>query len=333
MNLTTNYLGLTLAHPVMPGASPMVDDLDTVRRLEDAGASAFVMHSLFAEQVEAEQLAAQRHIHDLGGFNAEAPGWFPDAGVFALGVDAYLEQIRKIREAVAVPVIASLNGASPGPWLDWARRFEEAGAHAIELNLYGLSTDAAVDAGHVEEMQRTVVEAVTASVKLPVAVKLSPYYSSLPAFLRAIEGAGAKGAVLFNRFYQPDIDTESLSLSRSLHLSDASELPLRLRWLAVTSPRSSLSLACSGGVHEPVDVVKALMAGAHAVQSVSALLKRGPSHLRVLIEGLRAWMEAHEYERIDDLRGSMNHARCPDPSAYERANYVKLLQGWHPGEG
>jgi dihydroorotate dehydrogenase (fumarate) len=333
VNLTTNYLGLTLAHPLMPGASPMVADLDAVRRLEDAGASAIVMHSLFAEQVEAEQLAAQRHIHGLGGFNAEAPGWFPAAGVFALGVDAYLEQIRKIREAVAVPVIASLNGASPGPWLDWARRFEEAGAHAIELNLYALATDPAVEAGHVEAMQCTVVEAVTSSVTVPVAVKLSPYYSSLPAFLRAIEGAGAKGAVLFNRFYQPDIDPETLSLSRALHLSDASELPLRLRWLAVASPRTSLSLACSGGVHAPIDVVKALMAGAHAVQSVSALLERGPSHLRVLLEGLRAWMEAHEYARIDDLRGSMNHARCPDPSAYERANYVKLLQGWHPGEG
>lgn len=333
MNLTTNYLGLTLAHPIMPGASPLADDLDAVRRLEDAGAAAIVMRSLFAEQVEAEQLAAHRHVHGLGGFDAEAPGWFSDAGVFAQGVDAYLEQIRKLRAAVAVPVIASLNGATEGPWIDWARRFEEAGAHALELNLYALSTDEHVDANNVEARQRAIVAAVTASVTIPVAVKLSPFYSSLPSYLRSLEGAGAKGAVLFNRFYQPDIDPETLSLTRTLHLSDASELPLRVRWLAVASPRTALSLACSGGVHEPLDVVKALMAGAHVVQSVSALLKRGPDHLRVLIEGLRAWMLAHEYDSLDDLRGSMNHARCPDPSAYERANYIKLLQGWHPDAG
>lgn len=330
MKLTTTYLGLELAHPIMPGASPMVDHLDTVRRLEDAGAPAIVMHSLFAEQVEAEQLAANTHVHGVSGFDAEAPGWFPDASVFALGVDAYLEQIRKVREAVRVPVIASLNGATPGPWTSWAARMESAGAHALELNLYALATDPAVSGAEVEANQRAIVREVTASVKIPVAVKLSPFYSSIPSFLRGVEGDGARGAVLFNRFYQPDIDPEALSLERTLHLSDRSELSLRLRWLAIASAQSSLSLACSGGVHEPIDAVKAIMAGAHAVQTVSALLQRGPGRLRALVDGLRAWMAAHEYEHLDDLRGSMNLARCPDPSAYERANYVKLLQGWHP---
>jgi dihydroorotate dehydrogenase (fumarate) len=330
VKLATKYLGLDLAHPIMPGASPMVDHLDTVRRLEDAGAPAIVMHSLFAEQVEAEQLAANTHVHNVSGFDAEAPGWFPDASVFALGVDAYLEQIRKVREAVRVPVIASLNGATPGPWTAWAARMESAGAHALELNLYALATDPSQSASDVESNQRAIVREVTRSVTIPVAVKLSPFYSSIPSFLRGVEGDGAKGAVLFNRFYQPDIDPEALALERTLHLSDRSELPLRLRWLAIASANTGLSLACSGGVHEPIDAVKAVMAGAHAVQTVSALLQRGPGRLKALVDGLRAWMDAHEYERIDDLRGSMNLARCPDPTAYERANYVKLLQGWHP---
>ncbi len=329
MNLTTKYLGLELAHPIMPGASPLVDHLDTVRKLEDAGAPAIVMHSLFAEQVEAEQLAANTYVHNVSGFDAEAPGWFPDASVFALGVDAYLEQIRKIRAAVSVPVIASLNGATPGPWTSWAPRMEAAGAHALELNLYALATDPKHDAASVEANQRAIVSEVVRSVKIPVAVKLSPFYSSIPAFLKGVEADGAKGAVLFNRFYQPDIDPERLELERTLHLSDRSELPLRLRWLAIASAQSNLSLACSGGVHEPIDAVKAIMAGADVVQTVSALLQRGPGRLRDLIKGLSDWMESHEYTTIDDLRGSMNLARSPDPSAYERANYVKLLQGWH----
>ena len=330
MNLATKYLGLELAHPIMPGASPMVDNLDTVRRLEDAGAPAIVMHSLFAEQVEAEQLAANKYVHNVSGFDAEAPGWFPDASVFALGVDAYLEQIRNVREAVRVPVIASLNGATPGPWTSWAPRMEAAGAHALELNLYALATDPSHGAAEVEANQRAIVAEVVRSVKIPVTVKLSPFYSSIPAFLKGVEAEGARGAVLFNRFFQPDIDPEALALERTLHLSDRSELPLRLRWLDIASTHTGLSLACSGGVHEPVDAVKAIMAGADAVQTVSALLQRGPGRLRDLIDGLRSWMEAHEYDNIDDLRGSMNLARCPDPSAYERANYVKLLQGWHP---
>lgn len=330
MNLATTYLGLPLSHPVMPGASPLVDDLDTVRRLEDAGAAAIVMHSLFAEQVEAEQLAAHRHMHVLEG-DAEANGRRVDASVFALGVDAYLRQIRRIREAVSVPVIASLNGSSPGPWMDWARRMEEAGAHALELNLYALPTEP-LDGASVEKMQCDIVREVVASVTVPVAVKLSPWYASLPGFVRALEGTGARGVVTFNRFFQADIDPERMELERSMHLSDRHELLLRLRWLAILSPQVKVSLGCSGGVHEPIDVVKAIMAGAHGVQTVSSLLQKGPGHLAKLIAGLRLWMEAHEFDSIDTMRGCMDHARCPDPSAYERANYVRLLQGWHASQ-
>lgn len=330
MNLSTEYLGLTLAHPLIPGASPLADGLDTVRRLEDAGAPAIVMRSLFAEQVEAEQMAASRHVHGAGGFDAEASAWLPDTHAFALGVDAYLEQIRRVRAAVGVPVIASLNGVAPGPWVTWGRRMQEAGASALELNLYVLPDHADEDASTVEARQHAVVRAVVSAVTIPVAVKLSPFYSSLPNFLRGLEADGAKGAVLFNRFYQPDIDPDALDLERTLHLSDRAELLLRLRWLAMVSPASGLSLACTGGVHEPIDVVKAVMAGAHVVQVVSSLLHHGPERLRALIEALRAWMEAREYASIDELRGSMNLARCPDPSGWERANYAKMLHGWHP---
>lgn len=327
--LETEYLGLRLAHPLMPGASPLGDSLDSVRRLEDAGASAVVLRSLFEEQVRAEEMAAHHYLDASADSFSEATTMFPSTDVFSMRVEAYLEHLRRVREAVSIPVIASLNGTHVGPWIEYARHMREAGAHALELNLYTLTTDPAVDAASVERGELALVKAVCAEAGIPVAVKLSPFYSSLPSFLAGLEAAGARGAVLFNRFYQPDIDIEALELSRELHLSDRSELLMRLRWLAVTSPRTGLSLACSGGVHTPEDAVKAVMSGAHAVQAVSSLLTHGPARLRELIDGLRSWMEAHEYASIDELRGSMNLARCPDPAAYERANYIQLLQGWH----
>ena len=329
MNLDTTYMGLRLAHPLMAGASPLADTLEGVRRLEDAGASAIVLRSLFEEQVNAEEMAAHRHLDGHAESFAEATTMFPATEVFGLRVDAYLEHLRRVREAVSVPVIASLNGTHVGPWIDYGRLMQEAGAHALELNLYTLPTDPSADAGAVERGERALIEALCARVTVPVAVKLSPFYSSLPSFLADVAAAGARGAVLFNRFYQPDIDIERLELTRELHLSERGELLLRLRWLAITSPRTDLSLACSGGVHAPEDLVKAVMSGAHAVQVVSALLKHGPSHLTGLVTGLRAWMEAHAYASVDEMRGSMNLARCPDPAAYERANYIHLLQGWH----
>ncbi len=331
MDLTTNYLGLKLAHPLMPGASPMVDDLDTVRRLEDAGASAIVMHSLFEEQLAGEQEAAARHLDAHGESFAEARSYFPRSDEYRLGPDEYLEQIRKIKAAVKVPLVGSLNGVTPGGWLRYARLIEEAGADALELNAYSLATDPGESGQTVEDRSLDVVVALKRSVRIPVAVKLSPFYSSLSHFAKRLDEAGADGLVLFNRFYQPDIDVEQLEAVRALHLSDSSELLLRLRWLAILSGRVHASLAVTGGVHTVLDTVKAVMAGAHAVQTVSALLVRGPQYLQTLLRELSLWLEEHEYESLGQMQGSMSLKRCPDPNAYERANYMHILQGWSPG--
>ncbi len=330
MNLATTYLGLPLAHPLVPGASPLADDLDMVRRLEDAGAAAIVMRSLFEEQVAMESLGAHQHLDGPANSYVEAQSYFPSTDVFALRADAYLRQLRRIRETVAVPVIASLSGTTPGGWLDYARQLEQAGAHALELNMYSLPSSPELNAADIEHGQLQIVSTVAQSVRIPVAVKLSPFYTSLPHFVAAVAKAGARGVVLFNRFYQPDIDIETLDNVQQLHLSDSSELLLRLRWLAIVSPRCPLSLACSGGVHSASDAVKALMAGAHAVQLVSALLVHGPSFLRQILADLQRWLDEHEYESMAQLCGSMNHARSPNPSAYERANYIRLLSSFHP---
>lgn len=328
MDLTTTYLGLRLAHPLMPSASPLVDDLAVVRRLEDAGASAIVMHSLFEEQITQEGLAEQRVIEEHSESNAEALTYFPRASTFVLGPDTYLEQIRRIRAAVSVPVIASLNGTSAGGWIEYARLMQDAGAHALELNVYAIPTDPTDDAQAVEHRVIEAVRAVRGAITIPFAVKLSPFYSSLPHLMTRIAEAGADGAVLFNRFYQPDIDPERLEVARTLKLSDSTELLLRLRWLAILSWQTPLTLACSGGVHTATDAIKAMMAGARAVQMGSALLANGPERLRGILADVRAWLVEHEYESIAQLTGSMNHARCPDPAAYERGNYVRILQEW-----
>ncbi len=328
ISLATRYLGLDLAHPVVPGASPMGDDIDFVLRLEDAGAVAIVMRSVFEEQIVVEQLAGHRHLdaHE----SAEATlGALPDTGVFALGLDAYLEQIRRIRARTSLRVIGSLNGVTPGGWTDYARRIEQAGAEALELNLYSLPGDARLSASDIEQQQLATVREVVRAVRIPVAAKLSPFYSSLPHFVQALEDAGARGAVLFNRLYQADIDPVRLEAVRALHLSTPEELLLRLRWLAIVSADARLDLAASGGVHAAADVVRAVMAGAHAVQVVSALLRQGAHHLRALVDGLRAFLEEQEYPSLAAMRGNMNRARCPDASAYERAEYTQILNGWH----
>ena len=329
MDLSTKYLGLQLAHPLMPGASPFVDDLDRVKRLEDAGASAIVMHSLFEEQISGEEVATARAIDSGGQSSGEATNSFlPDPPDFRLGPDEYLEQLRKVKKLVRVPVIGSLNGTTRGGWLHYAKLMQEAGADALELNIYDLATDFDTRGDAVEERMISVVKAVKAEVTVPVAVKLSPFYSSLASVARQLEGAGADGLVLFNRFYQPDINVEELEVERALQLSTSQELPLRLRWLAILSGRVRPSLAVTGGVHTPVDVIKSIMAGAHAVQLVSSLLQRGPEYLRVLRGELARFLEEHEYESLDQMRGSMDLLACPDPKAYERANYMHILQSW-----
>jgi dihydroorotate dehydrogenase (fumarate) len=312
----------------MAGASPLVDDLDMVRRLEDAGSAAIVMHSLYEEQLTGEQLATSHHMEKGEESFVEAQTFLPRPPRFALGPDEYLEQIRKIKAMVGVPVIGSLNGVTMGGLLQYGRLIEEAGADALELNLYYLPTDEAEDGASIERRTVEIVRRVVASIRIPLAVKLSPFYSSLPNLARELDGAGARGLVIFNRFYQPDIDPEQLETVPALHLSDSSELLLRIRWLAILYGRVRASLAVTGGVHDTIDAVKAVMAGASAVQLVSALLRHGPERLKVVREGFGRWLADHEYESVEQMRGSMSLLRCPDPAAYERTGYMTVLQSW-----
>lgn len=327
MNLSVNYLGLQLAHPIVVGASPIGDRVDQVLRYEDAGACAIVMRSIFEEQIELEQVAAHRHLD--AHVDAEASSIAPDTDVFALGLDGYLEQLARLRARTRLSVIGSLNGTTPGGWTDYARKIEQAGAHALELNLYSVPADASRSGRDLEAEQLETVRSVVHAVQIPVAVKLSPFYSSLPHFVRELERTGVRGVVLFNRFYQADIDPVGLETVRTLHLSTPDELLLRLRWLAIVSAQTRLALAASGGVHETNDAIRALMAGARVVQCVSTLLLHGPARLRTMVDGLAAFLVEHEYPSLAAMIGNMNHARCPDPGAYERADYIQLLRGWH----
>jgi dihydroorotate dehydrogenase (fumarate) len=327
MDLRTTWLGLELPHPLVVGASPICDDLDLVRRSVDAGAAAIVMHSLFEEQIELEN-ATHAAVEAHGLSFAEAASYLPRPSDFVLGPDAYLEQIGKLKRAVDVPVIASLNGVTSSGWLHYARLIEEAGADALELNVYAAAHDPLESGGLVEERVVRMVEHVVRETRLPVAVKLAPFWTSLGHFAQRLELAGARGLVLFNRFYQPDIDPEALDVSLTLRLSDPTELLLRLRWLALLSGRTQVELAASGGVHSGIDALKAVMAGAHTVQMVSALLQHGPEHLTKVRDELARWLEEHEYASLAQARGSMDLAHCPQPETYERGNYVKILQGY-----
>lgn len=328
MDLSINYLGLKLKNPLMPGASPMAVDIDTVKQLEDAGAAAIVMHSLFEEQISGERLASIYHMEMYADSYAEALSYFPKPDEFRLGPDEYLEQIRRIKTSTKLPVIGSLNGSTPGGWIDYAKQIQQAGADALELNVYHLATDPQETGTDVEKRTLEVAKAVANAVSIPVAVKLSPFYSSLANFAAELDSLGVEGVVLFNRFYQPDIDIQNLEATPTLKLSDSSELLLRLRWLAILSRKLSANLACSGGVHTATDAVKALMAGASGVQVVSCLLQHGPSYLKKLLEGMTALLEQLEYASVQQLMGNMSLARCPDPGAFERANYMRILQTW-----
>lgn len=328
MDLRTRYLGFDLPHPFMGGASPLTADLDGVRRLEDAGASAIVMHSLFEEQITRERFGTIHDMETAAERSAEALAYFPDPQDFAFGPEGYLEQVRKIKAAVRVPVIASLNGVSPHGWLDFAAGIAAAGADALELNIYHVPVQASETGQAVEQLTLEALRAVKRSVTIPVAVKLSPFFSSLPHLARSLEAAGADALVLFNRFLQPDIDIEHLEMLRTSDLSTPSQLLTRLRWLAILEGQVSVPMAVSGGIHAGIDAVKAIMAGASAVQMVSSLLLHGPAHLRVVHDQAHQWMEAHGYESLAQMRGSMSLQRSPDPSAYQRANYMRVLTGW-----
>lgn len=313
MNLTTRYLGLTLRSPFVVGASPLCDDADTARQLQDAGAGALVMRSLFEEQLAAPAPAA-----------SDPP--YPEYADYQMSPDSYVTHLEHLKRHVSIPVIASLNGHQRGAWTSLAPRLERAGADAIELNFYQVVTDPAIAADQVETEMLAVVGEVASAVKIPVAVKLSPFHSALAQLAIALELEGAAGTVLFNRFYQPEVDPETIAVRPVLRLSEPGELLLRLRWLAILSPQVRGSLAVSGGVHSFQDAVRSLLTGAHAVQVVSVVLRHGPGVLTGLRHGLALWMQAHGMQNLDDFRGRLNLARTPDSTAYERANYIRVLQ-------
>ncbi len=325
LDLSTTYLGFTLPHPLMPGASPMVDDLDMVKRLEDAGAAAIVMHSLFEEQITRI---------DLGEEEWDPSGeTFPEPQDFALAPDRYVEHVHRIKTTVGVPVIASINGTKRGSWLRYARQIQDAGADALELNFYHVPTDPRQTSAETERRLLDLVRHIKWSVTIPVAVKLSPFYSSLPHLARELDALGADGLVLFNRFFQPDVDPEMLVAVPRLHPSSSDELLLRVRWLAILYGRVEASLAITGGVRDGIDALKAIMAGAQAVQVVTALLDHGPQHLQRMRRDLEHWLEEHEYASLRDAQGSVSLARSADPEALARGNYLKILQTWRPHAG
>lgn len=328
MDLSTTYLGLKLEHPLVAGASPLAADLDHVRRLEDGGAAAIVLHSLFEEQLMAEHSEQQAYVDAFENANAEAMDYLPKRDDYVLGPDAYLEEIRKFKAAVKIPIIGSLNGVTNSGWLDYAEQIQQAGADALELNLYSLPTNPEETSAMIEERMVEMVRHVKAKVKVPVTVKLSPFFTSPANIAFQLERAGADGLTIFNRFYQPDIDIEQLEVKPSLELSTSAELKLRLRWLAVLSSKMKLSLAVTGGVHTATDALKSIMAGASAVQAVSVVLEQGPSWFAKTRDEIKAWLESHEYESLTQSRGSMNFSHCPDPGLYERANYMKVLKSW-----
>ncbi|HEX7838861.1 MAG TPA: dihydroorotate dehydrogenase-like protein [Kofleriaceae bacterium] len=330
IDLTTGWLGLTLDTPFVLAASPLTHDVEAVAAAVAAGAGAVIMHSLFEEQLIEDQMAAHRFVDARVDLDAEAASFLPGAELFSLDAEPYLEQLDRLRRRVHVPIIASLNGTTPGGWTDYARKLEAAGASAIELNLYDVATSPDEPGAEIENRQLAVVRAVTHAVQIPVTVKLSPFYTSVPAFLGRLEHAGARGAALFNRFYQPDIDLETLDVDRKLVFSTPRELPLRLHALAIVSPDTPLSLACTGGVHTGHDAAKAIVCGADVVQLASALLERGPDHLTGIRDQYQRWLAEKGYASSDEARGVLARNSAPDRHAWERVQYTRMLESWKP---
>ena len=325
MDLSTTYLGMRLPHPLIVGAGPLGDDVDTARALEDAGAALLVLRSLYEEEITGEQMNAFFSAESYSDSFAEAGTYAPDPLV-ALGPDEYLEHLRLIKSAVRIPVMASLNGVTPGGWTSYAKQIEEAGADGLELHLYHAASDVTCSAAEVERQALEIVRDVKRNLLIPVAVKLAPLLTAFAHFVGQLDAAGADGLVLFTRFHRVDIDVDELEVIRTLPLSDSSELPLRLRGTAAVAGRVKASLAITGGIHTGVDVIKATMAGAHATQMVSALLRHGPKHLRAVHRDIESWMQEHEWCSLNEMRGNMSLERIPDPAAYERANFRMALR-------
>jgi dihydroorotate dehydrogenase (fumarate) len=319
---------MKLPHPMMAGASPLGDEMDTVRQLEDAGSAAIVLRSLFEEQISREQMADMLYQDANNESFAEATTYFPSTEMLVLGPEEYLNHLHRVKEAVNIPVIASLNGSTPGGWLSYGHMMEQAGADALELNVYHAALDAEKSGAEIERETLAMVAEVKRNVKIPVAVKLSPFFTSFPHFATQLDREGADGLVLFNRFYEADIDVQELQVTRTLHLSDSSELLPRLRGIAAVAPLVKASLAVTGGVHTALDIVKSTMAGAHVTQMVSALLKNGLAYLGRVRRDLETWMEENEWSSLSEMRGNMGVDRAPDPKTYERANYMMMLRSW-----
>lgn len=328
MDLSTTYLGLALKHPVMPSASPLSQTLDGIRRLEDAGASAIVMYSLFEEEIEGESHLLDHYLNFGTDSTAEALSYFPDLSRYNVGPDAYIRLLQNAKAAVDVPIIGSLNGVSTGGWVDYARHIENAGADALELNIYYVATDIHTSATSVEEQYLDVVRAVKSQVSIPVAVKVGPYFSAFANMASRLAKAGADGLVLFNRFYQADLDLEELTVVPNLVLSNSHELRLPLRWLAILHGRVPVDLALTSGVHTHQDALKGLMAGAKVTMMASELLRNGVDRIGEVVNEMRDWMEEHEYESVTQMQGSMSQQNVAEPDAFERANYMKVLQSW-----
>jgi len=324
-DLSTTYLGLRLQNPLVASASPLSKSIDRVRQLEAAGIAAVVMHSLFEEQIIHESLELDHYLSRSANFSAEASSYLPDSGEYSLLPDKYVEHVRRVKEAVEIPVIGSLNGVSKGGWTRYARLIQEAGADALELNLYYLPVDSSLTADEIESAQVELVGAVKSSISIPLAVKLSPFYTALPNLVKRLGGVGADGIVLFNRFYQPDFDLEELAIAHTLDLSIPSELRLPLRWTSILHGTVHSDLALTGGVHDHEGVLKAMMAGARVVLLASELLEKGPGRVSELIAEIETWMTGHEYASIRQMQGSMSRRSVAEPAAFERANYMKVL--------
>lgn len=328
MDLTTTYMGMILKNPIVPSASPLSESIDNYRRMEDAGAAAVVNYSLFEEQIAHESYELNYHLtHGTESF-AEALSYFPEPQEFVLGPQEYLEHIRQAKQAVDIPVIASLNGHTEGGWTEYARLLQEAGADGLELNIYFLAADPNVSGEQVEKKYLEIVKLVKSHVHIPVAVKLSPFFSSMAHVAKRLDAVNADALVLFNRFYQPDIDLENLDVVPNVILSTPMAMRLPLRWIAILYGRVNASLAATSGVHTAEDVLKMLMAGANVTMMCSALLKNGIDHITGVLSDLEWWMEEHEYDSVKQMQGSMSHKSVENPAAFERANYMKALHSY-----
>lgn len=327
-DLTTNYLGMKLRSPLVPSASPLSQELDNLKRMEDAGAAAVVLHSLFEEQIRHEKFDLHHNLTQGTESFAEALSYFPEPESFHFGPDAYLEHIRRAKAAVDVPIIASLNGTSLGGWTEFAAQIEQAGADALELNIYYIPTNPAMTGAQVEQTYLNILQVIKATVNLPVALKLGPYFSNFGNLACRLDEAGADALVLFNRFYQPDFDLEALEVRTNILYSKPQALRLPLRWIAILYGRLKAQLAATSGVHSATDVLKLVMAGADVTMLCSVLYERGIDYLATIERQLREWMEHHEYESIQQMKGSLSQVNCPDPSAFERALYMRALQSF-----